>query len=309
MVSAADAERAADRVAAAIGNFDGVHKGHRRLIEETVRFAAALGAEPGALVFDPHPRRYFEPDAPPFLISTPERRARDLREAGARRVITLTFDAALAAMTPEAFIRDVLKARLNLAGVVTGTDFRFGKGRAGDAESLRRLCEEAGVAVKLVEPKAEAAGEKIGSSAIREAVAAGDMRAAADMLGRPWSVEGEVVAGEKRGRTIGFPTANLILGDLIEPRYGVYAVRVDADGRRYGGVANFGRRPTVGAPAPLLEVHLFDFSGDLYGGRIEVEFLDFIRDEKKFESLDALKAQIAADGEKARRLVGDGAPA
>lgn len=288
---------------AAIGNFDGVHRGHQQLLAETAVFARSLDHPAGAVVFDPHPRRYFRPGDPPFLLTTPKQRERLLRDNGAGQVMTLTFDASLAALTPEQFVRDVLKQKLGLAGVVTGTDFRFGKGRSGDAAGLKRLCKEAGLAALLVSPKPEADGEKIGSSAIRAALQAGDARAAASMLGRPWGVEGAVLPGQKLGRTLGFPTANMILGDLIEPRRGVYAVRASADGREHKGVANFGRRPTVGADAPLLETHLFDYAGDLYGKTMEVRFIDFIRDEKKFDGLDALKAQIAADSDKARKLL------
>jgi riboflavin kinase/FMN adenylyltransferase len=289
---------------AAIGNFDGVHKGHRRLLAKTVDFARARRAAPAAVVFDPHPRRFFRPDDPPFLLTTPSRRNRLLQEAGAEEVFPLVFDAGLAALTPEAFVADVLKARLRLGGVVTGTEFRFGKERAGDAAALKALCAAVGLLVLLVEPKAERHdGLKIGSSEIRDAIANGAVKEAALMLGRRWSVEGVVAEGQRLGRTLGFPTANLVLGELIEPRRGVYAVEVFARGGRHGGVANFGRRPTVGADTLLLETHLFDFDGDLYGERIEVAFVDFIRDERKFDGLASLQAQIAADARAARRIL------
>jgi len=286
---------------AAIGNFDGVHLGHRMLLARTSAFAAAQDARAAALVFDPHPRRYFRPDDPPFLLTTAAQRARLLAEAGAVETITLTFDAGLAALSPEDFVEGVLARSLNLAGVVTGSDFRFGAGRTGDAQSLSRLARAAGLATLIVEPEPLWQGaEKIGSSLIRLALQQGDVAAAARMLGRPWSVEGIVEDGAKRGRTIGFPTANLTLGELIEPRRGVYAVTVRIGDAVHGGVANFGRRPTVGAPAPLLETHLFDFNGDLYGQAIEVSFRAFLRDEVRFDGLDALKAQIARDAEAAR---------
>lgn len=289
---------------AAIGNFDGVHKGHGRLLAKTVDFARARRAAPAAVVFDPHPRRFFRPDDPPFLLTTPARRNRLLKEAGAEEVFPLVFDAGLAALTPEAFVSDVLKARLRLGGVVTGTEFRFGKERAGDAAALKALCAAAGLSVLLVEPKAERHdGLKIGSSEIRDAIASGAVKEAALMLGRRWSVEGVVAEGQRLGRTLGFPTANLGLGELIEPRRGVYAVEVFARAGRHGGVANFGRRPTVGADTLLLETHLFDFDGDLYGEWIEVAFVDFIRDERKFDGLASLQAQIAADARAARRIL------
>lgn len=292
--------------AAAIGNFDGVHRGHRFLLERTIAFAASIGAEAAAVVFDPHPRRYFRPGDPPFLITTPETRNALLREAGAAEVFALAFDKTLASLTPEAFVRDVLKGRLGLKAVVTGHDFRFGAGRAGDAESLAALCRSNGMRSFFVDPIADQQHtEKIGSTAIREAILTGAMDRAAAMLGRPWRVEGVVEKGRQIGRTLGFPTANLTLGDLIEPRRAVYAVRAIVDGRAYEAVANFGRKPTVGDVAPLLEIHLFDFAGDLYGKRVGADFIAFLRDERKFDGLDALKAQIAADCVEARRKLSE----
>ena len=292
----------ATSVIAAIGNFDGVHRGHRALIDETRRFASGAGALTGAVVFDPHPRRFFRPNDPPFLITTPDERDRLLREAGADAILPLRFDAALAGLRPEEFVGAVLKEKLGLAGVVVGADFRFGAGRAGDAASLSALCAAAGLDCHVIHPVAEAGhSDKIGSTAIREAILSGAVDRAAAMLGRWWSVKGVVEQGAKVGRTLGFPTINLTLGDLIEPRRGVYAVKTTIDNVAHDGVANFGRRPTVGAPAPLLEVHIFDFAGDLYGRRVEVAFISFLRDEMKFSGLDALKAQIAADCDEARR--------
>ncbi len=293
-------------IIAAIGNFDGVHRGHVVLVEHTKRIATQEGGRAGIVVFDPHPRRYFRPNDAPFLITGPATRDRLLLVGGADLVIPLVFDKSLASLSPEAFVRDRLKGALGLDGVVVGGDFRFGAGRAGDAASLAALCAAHDIASHILPPVAEAGhSDKIGSTAIREAILSGAMDRAADMLGRVWSVAGVVETGNKVGRTLGFPTANLTLGEIIEPRRGVYAVRVLTDGRTTPGVANFGRRPTVGAPAPLLEVHLFDFSGDLYGKTIEVEFVEFLRDEMKFSGLDALKAQIADDCIEARRRLED----
>ncbi len=289
---------------AAIGSFDGVHRGHRFLIAETAKIARGVNAPVGAVVFDPHPRRFFQPDSPPFLLTGPARRDALLKEAGADAIYSVTFDAALAAMTPEAFVKDVLKGRLGLSGVVAGSEFRFGKGRSGDAESLKRFAAASGMSAHFVEPLAGAQdADKIGSTAIRAAIQNGDMRAAVSMLGRLWTVEGVVEKGRELGRTIGFPTANLTLGEIIEPRRGVYAVKAAAGGKTYDAVANFGRRPTVGESAPLLEIYLFDFAGDLYGAALEVAFVAFLRDEQKFDGLDALKAQIAKDSEEARRVL------
>lgn len=291
-------------VIAAIGNFDGVHRGHVALIGRVAAIARDKGAKAGAVVFDPHPRRYFRPEDPPFLITTAPARNALLSAAGADAILPLAFNAHLAALSPEEFVRDILKRDLGLAGVVVGGDFRFGKGRAGDADSLSALCTAHGLSAHVIEPLAEKGhSDKIGSTAIREAILLGEVDRAAGMLGRFWRVDGLVGAGNKVGRTLGFPTANMTLGELIEPRRGVYAVRADVDGEMIAGVANFGRRPTVGAPAPLLETHLFDFSRDIYGKTVGVEFVRFIRDEMKFSGLDALKAQIAEDCDVARRLL------
>ena len=286
---------------AAIGNFDGVHRGHQYLLEKTQKLAEAAGAPMGVVVFNPHPRCYFRPQDPPFLLTTSAERDRLLRSHGVDVIMTLTFDAVMAALTPEAFVRDILRDQLGLSGVATGAEFRFGKGRAGDAAILGAICEKEGIVAHKVTPMTSLQGEeKIGSSAVRYALKEGDMKRAALLLGRPWSVSGSVCEGRKLGRAIGFPTANITLGELIEPKYGVYVITVKFSGKTYNGVANFGRRPTVGADAPLLEVHIFDFDGDLYGASIDVAFMDFIRPEKKFNDITLLKTQIAEDSKKAR---------
>jgi len=291
-------------VIAAIGNFDGVHLGHQRLLAGTVAFAKENAARPGALVFEPHPRRYFRPDDPPFLLTSPAQRDALLRAHGAQEIVALAFDKALAALSPEEFVCGVLKNKLGLEGVLTGADFRFGAGRTGDGEMLRRIGAGAGLKVRLVDVLAKNPDtEKYGSSAVRAALRRGDVNAAALMLARPWVVRGRVIEGQKLGRRLGFPTANVTLGDIIEPRKGVYAVMVGIDGAMRKGVANFGRRPTVGSDAPLLEAHILDFDGDLYGQEIDIAFIDFIRDEKKFDGLEALKAQIGKDSAKARAML------
>ena len=291
-------------VIAAIGNFDGVHLGHQYLLRETKAFADQHDARAGVVLFEPHPRKYFRPDDAPFLLTTSEQRDAILRNHGAEEIFTLTFDNDLASLTPEAFVSDILKNQLGLAGVVTGADFRFGKGRAGDGAALQSLGDQAGLKVKLIDVLSDdAASEKFGSSAVRAALQDGDIKAVSHLLGRPWVVRGVAVEGQKLGRTLGFPTANMTLGDYIEPNRGVYAVRVTVDGATYPGVANFGRRPTVGADAPLLEAHLFNFEGDLYGKTLDVAFIDFLREERKFDGLDALKAQIEKDCEEARAML------
>lgn len=289
-------------VIAAIGNFDGVHLGHQALLHETVRIAREKDATPGAIVFEPHPRRFFSPDAPPFLLYASEMRDELLRKHGAEEILKIAFDASLSKLSPRNFIYDVLVDRLGVSGLVAGADFRFGAKRAGDRAFLEKIGEDPGFHVEIVDLLQEG-GEKFGSSAVREAIKEGNMTGAAKMLGRPWSVTGSIAEGQKLGRNLGFPTANLTLGEIIEPRYGVYATRARIDGKEFGAVSNFGRRPTVGSDAPLLETHLFDFDGDLYGKTLEVAFVDFIRDEQKFDGLDALKAQIAKDCEQARKIL------
>ena len=294
-----------ERPVAAIGNFDGVHCGHQFLLRETKALADQLGAPSGVVVFDPHPRRFFKPDEAPFLLTTPQRRSALLKAYGVDEVISLPFNAELAALSPEAFVEEVLIGALNLQGVVTGAEFRFGKGRAGDAALLKKLFEAAGRSALTVTPlDQKEAAQKIGSSAVRNALREGEVTRATQLLGRPWSITGIVQEGRRLGRTIGFATANIFLGDILAPRFGVYAVMVKHGDKTYQAVANFGVKPTVGDHEPVLEAHLFDFDADIYGEELEVVFYDFLRAEQKFDGLDALKAQIAADAKAAREVLG-----
>lgn len=290
---------------AALGNLDGVHLGHQRLIEAARRLATRLEAPVAAAVFEPHPRRFFQPEAPPFRLQTPAQRARALREAGVEAVFTIPFDEALARSSDVDFARTVLQERLALRGVVVGADFRFGRGRMGDAASLKRLGEACGFEALAI-PEVNDDGGAISSTRVRAALAEGRPEEAARLLGRPWAIEGVVCAGMRKARELGHPTANVDLADYVRPRFGVYAVRVCGPGfARRAGVANIGVKPTVGAAAaPLVEPHLFDFSGDLYGATIEVALEGFIRPERRFESLDALKAQIERDAAEARARLG-----
>lgn len=291
---------------AAIGNFDGVHRGHQHLLEETIAFADAHDALPAAVTFDPHPRRFFQADAPPFLLTGRDMKVELLQRYGAADVFVMNFDAHLSAQTPETFMRQTLKESFGLAGVVAGADFRFGKGRAGGIEALQTIGEEAGLLVRIAEVVAgNPQAEKYSSSIVRDALVAGDIPAATAQLGRPWAVRGTVAEGQKLGRTLGFPTANFTLGDILHPRAGVYATRAIVDGKTFNAVSNFGRRPTVGSDAPLLETHVFDFDGDLYGKTIDVEFHGFLRDEQKFDGLDALKAAISSDCERAKAILAE----
>jgi len=292
---------------AALGNFDGVHRGHRAVIETACQFARELDTHCAAAVFSPHPRRVFAPDGPPFALMSEDQRARALKAAGASAVFHIPFDKALAAMTPEAFVRDVLADGLGLKGVVTGADFCFGKGRAGDVLALAELGAAYGVHVKVANAvNLEGASEKISSTNVREALRAGDAAGAALLMERPFAIQGEVVKGDQRGRLLGFPTANIALGDYLRPQFGVYAVIAQLpDGRAVPGVANLGSRPTVDGAEARLETHLFDFEEDLYGQVLEVALTAFIRPEQKFDGLEALKAQIAADSATARELLGE----
>jgi riboflavin kinase/FMN adenylyltransferase len=288
---------------AATGNFDGVHLGHQALLKETADFAAAYGARPGVVLFEPHPRRYFRPDDSPFLLTAPAHRDDLLHAHGAEKIFILKFDKALASLEPEDFVKGVLKEKLDLAGVVAGADFRFGAFRAGDGAALSSLGARFGLEVKIVDLLLEDDAEKYGASGARNALRAGNVKAAAAILGRLWSVRGRVGEDRRMGRVLGFPTANFTLGEVIEPRKGVYATRTRLGDETYPSVSNFGRRPTLADSAPLLETHLFDFDGDLYGRDIEVEFVEFLRDEKKFDGLEDLKIQIAKDCRRARTLL------
>lgn len=289
---------------AALGNFDGFHLGHQAVVGRACERARAGGRPAMVVTFDPHPARLFRPDLPPFALTSIAQRLDLFERFGVDAAVVLRFDRDFAALTAEQFVADWLVDRLGLAGVVTGEDFTFGKGRSGDVAALARLGAKQGVAAEAVAPVADAAGGVISSSRIREALKAGDPPGATALLTRPFVIEGVVEHGDKRGRTIDFPTANLALGDYLRPAYGVYAVRVGLpDGRRHDGVANLGIRPMFDPPKELLEVYLFDFAGDLYGANIAVELHHFLRPEWKLDGLAALKAQIAKDCSEAREVL------
>lgn len=287
---------------AAFGNFDGVHRGHAALINHAKALAQEAGAPSAACVLEPHPREFFRPNDPPFRLTNFDTRARLLERLAPDAVFVVKFDAGIACMEAGTFVRAVLKEGLRLSRTVVGSDFRFGRGRAGDAEALEAAGKAHGVGVTVFAPVLSG-GEKISSTKIREALRDGRPQDAAAMLGHWWAIEGHVARGDERGRALGFPTVNLALQGVIEPRLGVYAVRVEEEGKIYDGVANFGRRPTFDKKDAVLEVHLFDFAGDLYGKRLSVSFVEFIREERKFDGVETLKAQIAKDCAEARRLL------
>ncbi|WP_035293648.1 bifunctional riboflavin kinase/FAD synthetase [Brevundimonas bacteroides] len=287
--------------AAAIGAFDGVHRGHQAVIGAAREAAERLSAPLAVVTFEPHPRRWFQPEAAPFRLMTIGQMARALEAQGVERLHLLPFDREMAAMSDEAFARDVLAGGLGLKHAAVGFDFTYGKGRTGSPEALTRIGRELGFSVSVTERVDDRSGLKLSSSAVREALAAGDMARAARILGRPFAIEGEVVHGDKRGRTIGVPTANVRMGDYMRPAYGVFATRTRLpDGRVVNGVANLGVRPMFETPEPLLEVWLFDFSGDLYGQVVETQLIARLRGEMSFDGLDALKVQIDEDAKAAR---------
>ena len=283
----------------AIGNFDGVHLGHQALLKH----AKTLGAKLGVLVFEPHPQEFFKPGGERFRLTPFRAKARLLERVGVDVLYALHFDAAFAALSAEDFVAKVLVDGLGAKHVVVGQDFQFGKGRAGNIDLLKARGREKGFAVSTFDLIGAGPEAKISSTRIREALRAGKPEVAAELLGHAWTVEGRVEHGDQRGRTIGFPTANVSLEGYLEPALGVYAVRVEIAGKLYNGVANFGRRPTFDKKDVLLEVHIFDFTGDIYGQQIVVSFVSYLRPEMKFSGLEALKTQIAKDSERARALL------
>ena len=299
----------------ALGNFDGFHKGHQAVVGRAVSRARAEGRPALVATFDPHPVRHFKPELPPFRLTTLDQRERLFGEAGADAMLVFHFGGELAQVMAPDFVTDYLVSRVGAAGVVTGEDFTFGKGRGGDVEVLKMLGQANRISVDAVAPVAED-GEPVSSSRIREALEAGDCETAAQLLTRPFAIEGVVEHGDKRGRALGWPTANLRLANYLRPRFGVYAVRgrlagpgspasAGAGGSGAGerildGVANLGTRPMFDPPKELLEAHFFGFDEEIYGQRLEVELISFIRDEATYDDLEALKAQIAADAAEAR---------
>jgi riboflavin kinase / FMN adenylyltransferase len=283
----------------AIGNFDGVHRGHRAVIAAAVDRAMALGRPAVALTFEPHPRLLLRPHEPMFRLSDESAKLRLLAATGLDGAVVLTFDAALAALSAKDFIARILVERLAVAGAAIGFDFHYGKDRSGSPSFLLEEGRRHGFPAEIV-PPLEDEGRAVSSSAIRAALAAGRVVEAAELLGNPWFVSARVVHGDARGRELGYPTANLKLDPGCGLKFGIYAVRVGVAGLRYDGVASFGRRPTFDDGPPLLEVHLFDFSGDLYGAPIDVAFLAWIRSELKFTSVAELIRRMDEDCRLAR---------
>jgi riboflavin kinase / FMN adenylyltransferase len=287
----------------AMGNFDGVHRGHRAVIAAAEARARSLGKPAAVLTFEPHPRVFFHPGEPLFRLTDETAKLRLLASTGLDGAIVLTFDAALASLTADEFVERILVGHFGISGAVIGFNFHFGKNRTGSPDFLAAQGRKFGFSVDVVAPF-ELDGRPISSGPIRAALADGRLDDAASWLGFPWFVSGEVIHGDKRGRELGFPTANLSLDAACGLRHGVYAVRVAHGGRRYGGVANFGRRPMFDTGAVLLEVFLFDFSGDLYGSEIDVAFIEWIREERMFDGTAALIDQMKEDSRLAREALG-----
>jgi riboflavin kinase / FMN adenylyltransferase len=291
-----------ERPIVAIGNFDGVHRGHRAVIDAAVAHGRALGRPAAALTFDPHPRQFLRPNEPLFQLTNLPPKLRLLAASGLDGALVISFDAALASLSAEAFITRILVGTFNIAGATIGFDFHFGKDRQGSPAYLAEQGRRLGFPVEIVAPL-EDEGRPVSSSTIRAALAAGRVVEAAELLGHPWFVSATVIHGEERGRDLGYPTANLRLDPACGLKHGIYAVRAGVDGRIQDGVASFGRRPTFDDGAPLLEIHLFDFAGDLYGSTIDVAFIGWIRAELRFDSIEALIAHMNDDSRLARAIL------
>lgn len=291
----------------ALGNFDGLHRGHQAVIAEAKAIADRLNAPLGIGLFRPHPFRFFKPEAPPFRLMSPAVRAEVMASLGVERLYEIPFDESLRDMDDTEFVERVLHQGLGIKHVVVGEDYGFGKNRCGNVESLTRLCTERGIGVTPMKPVGlHALYGKYGSTEIRKALKQGDVFHAAHMLSRPWIVDGVVQKGQQLGRTLGFPTANLPLGDLVVPKLGIYCVETKLEGEDIWrpSIASLGTRPTVGGEGVLLETFIFDFDKDIYGQYIQVRFRSFIRGEEKFDGLVALTAQMQKDEAGARALFG-----
>jgi len=286
----------------AIGNFDGVHRGHKAVIAAALARARVLGKPSAALTFEPHPRAFFNPDEPLFRLTPEAAKLRLLAVTGLDGAIVLAFNAELARLTAEDFVQRVLVDRFAISGAAIGFNFHFGANRAGSPDFLQAKGKKHGLTVDIVPPLLDG-GRPVSSGPIRAALAAGRLDDAAEFLGYPWFVSGTVIHGDKRGRELGFPTANLRLDPACALRHGIYAVRTAIAGRRYDGVASFGRRPMFDTGAVLLEIFLFDFAGDLYGANIDVAFMAWLRDEAMFASAKDLMRQMTEDSRLAREAL------
>ncbi|PTW62298.1 riboflavin kinase/FMN adenylyltransferase [Breoghania corrubedonensis] len=286
-----------------IGNFDGVHRGHQAVLEKVREEADRLGLPGYVMTFEPHPRAFFTPQKPLFRLTPPHAKAEIVRAFGLEGLLVLPFDASFALREASDFVERILVKRLSIVHAVTGYDFHFGRARAGTPDYLRQSGDKHGFGVSIVDRVHDEGGETISSSRIRKALSDGEIALANGLLGYRWFAEGAVRDGDKRGRELGYPTANIALNPDCALAHGIYAVRTVIDGVLHNGVANFGRRPTFDNGAPLLEVHVFDFAGNLYGKTLEVSFVSFLRGEEKFDTIDALIVQMDRDSEEARAAI------
>lgn len=293
--------------AAALGNFDGVHRGHQQVIAEAAKAASALKVPLGVITFDPHPRRLFRPSEPAFRLMTTEQQARVLGGMGVDILYLLPFDFQMASFSDKEFVEQVLVEGLGVKHVAAGFDISFGKGRTGSADGMKAYGDQKGFGVSIAEPVAGRAGDKFSSTSVRDALRDGHPETAARILGRPFAIEGVVRRGQQLGRQLGFPTANVEIVDYVVPKLGVYATRTRLpDGREVPGVANLGNNPTTGIVETRLETWLFDFDEDLYGQVIETDLIAFLRPELKFDSLELMVEQIRRDEAQARAIVAPG---
>ena len=280
----------------ALGNFDGVHLGHKEIISKVVDISISKNIPSGVLIFDPHPRNYFNPKLDDFILSDIKTRSHLLEKTKLDFLGILKFDDFMSNLSPREFVEEIIKNRVGVSHLIVGYNFRFGKNREGDVEILSKICSEFNIDLTIIK-QVKNMELTISSSKIREAIEELDFQKVKKIIGDYWKILGEVIEGDKRGREIGFPTANILLNNLIKPDFGVYAVKIDYNNDTYDGIANFGVRPTFDKTKslPILEVHLFNFSDNLYGKEIIISFVDFIRKEKKFNGLESLKSQIQLD--------------
>ena len=288
----------------ALGNFDGVHLGHKEIISKVVDISISKNIPSGVLIFDPHPRNYFNPKLDDFILSDIKTRSHLLEKTKLDFLGILKFDDFMSNLSPREFVEEIIKNRVGVSHLIVGYNFRFGKNREGDVKILSKICSEFNIDLTIIK-QVKNMELIISSSKIREAIEELDFQKVRKIIGDYWKILGEVIEGDKRGRKIGFPTANILLNNLIKPDFGVYAVKIDYNNDTYDGIANFGVRPTFDKTKsqPILEVHLFNFSDNLYGKEIIVSFVDFIRKEKKFNGLESLKSQIQLDINKAKDLL------
>ena len=289
----------------ALGNFDGVHLGHKEIISKVVDISISKNIPSGVLIFDPHPRNYFNPKLDDFILSDIKTRSHLLEKTKLDFLGILKFDDFMSNLSPREFVEEIIKNRVGVSHLIVGYNFRFGKNREGDVKILSKICSEFNIDLTIIK-QVKNMELIISSSKIREAIEELDFQKVRKIIGDYWKILGEVIEGDKRGRKIGFPTANILLNNLIKPDFGVYAVKIDYNNDTYDGIANFGVRPTFDKTKsqPILEVHLFNFSDNLYGKEIVISFVDFIRKEKKFNGLESLKSQIQLDINKAKDLLG-----